>query len=32
MASFFAKESDMSIQEMEALLEETKEELRRVES
>ena len=32
MASFFAKESDMSIQEMEALLEEAKEELRRVES
>ena len=29
MASFFAKESDMSIQEMEALLEETKEELKK---
>ena len=27
MASFFAKESDMSLQEMEALLEETKKEL-----
>jgi len=27
MASFFAKESDMSIQEMEALLEDTKKEL-----
>ena len=29
MASFFAKESDMSIQEMEALLEETKNELKK---
>ena len=29
MASFFAKESDMNIQEMEALLEETKEELKK---
>ena len=28
MASFFAKESDMSLQEMEALLEETKKELK----
>ena len=27
MASFFAKESDMSLQEMETLLEETKREL-----
>ena len=32
MASFFAKESDMSIQDMEALLEETKEELKRIEN
>jgi predicted transcriptional regulator len=29
MASFFAKESDLSIQEMEALLEETKNELKK---
>jgi hypothetical protein len=29
MASFFADESDMSIQEIEAILEETKKELRK---
>ena len=29
MASFFAKESDMSVQEMEALLEDTKNELKK---
>ena len=29
MASFFAKESDMTIQEMEAILEDTKEELKK---
>jgi predicted transcriptional regulator len=29
MASFFAKESDMSLQEMEALLEDTKKELKK---